>query len=519
MASAFTRVGALRAAAAITASTYVTVALGLVVSTILARSLGPDDYGRYAYLLWLVGLLVTIGNHGLPIAATRHIPEFKGADHEADAASLYSWLKKWQWVSLVVTAAIFAASIAFFEPIGWSSHRMLFAVLCVLCFIPKAFFYFHTSVAKGHGAFWIEAFGNTLMSVIYTLGVATLAWFHASLNTNLWWFAGISMAHMLTMTLMLRRSEIRGSSAPLAPEVRARVQVHLRWTSLQVFVAALSNRTVETYLLGRLIGPAEVGYFAIATNLVRGGIELVSSSLTTILMPSLAHARGAGGAAQVNLIVQDTLRYFTFLGGMTAGLGWLLAEPGVDLLYGHRYSTVAHAVQWMSVISGIFLIETPFSSVLATLDDHRFRTSLSFLYFGLSAAFAILLVPPYGIMGAIAANAVTRLCTFLMCSIWVTRRQQLTIPWMDMVRALLAIAGSMALAIGLNHLVGGTLIQWLAGLLYAVSLPCLMFFTGVWKPKDIELLLKVTQRLPTLAKWLAPLLKRMPESATSKSSS
>lgn len=502
----------MRAAAAMTFSTYVTVVLGLVVSTILARSLGPDDYGRYAYLLWLVGLLVTIGNHGFPMAATRHISEFKGAAHDGDAASLYSWLKKWQWVSLAATAAVFAGCMPFFEPIGWSGQRLLFTGLCILCFVPKAFFFFHTSVAKGHGAFWIEASGNMVMSVLYTLGVAALAWAHASLIANLWWFAAVSVAHMVAMAVMLKRSEIRGSATPLAPDVRSRVQLHLRWTSLQVFVAALSNRTVETYLLGRLIGPAEVGYFAIATNLVRGGIELVSSSLTTILMPSLAHARGAGGQAQVNVILQDTLRYFAFLGGLTAGMGWLLAEPGVSLLYGHRYGTVAHAVQVMSVISGFFLIETPFISVLATLDDHRFKTGLSVLYFALSAAFAILLVPSHGIMGAIAANGLTRMTTFLLCAVWVQRRQALSIPWADGLRALVSVAGSMALASGLNHLVGGIAIQWVSGGVYAIALTCLTLLTGLWKPKDIELLLKITQRVPALSRVLAPVLARAPSS-------
>ena len=51
MSGSFTRVGALRAAAVMTLSTYVTVGLGLVVSAVLARSLGPDDYGRCAFLL------------------------------------------------------------------------------------------------------------------------------------------------------------------------------------------------------------------------------------------------------------------------------------------------------------------------------------------------------------------------------------------------------------------------------------------------------------------------------------
>lgn len=493
-----------------TLSTYVTVGLGLVVSAVLARSLGPDDYGRYAYMLWLVGLLVAVGNHGFPNVATRQISELKGAGEAASAASLYSWLKKWQTVSLLAVAAVFAACMPFIEPIGWSEHVTLLTVLCILCFLPKAFFFFHTSVAKGHGAFWIEASGNMVLSIVYTLGVLVLAAMHGSLLANLWWFAAVSGAHMVVMMLMLRRSDIRGTREALEPDLKARVAVHLRWTSLQVFVAALSNRTVETYLLARLIGPAEVGYFAIATNLVRGGIELVSSSLTTILMPSLAHARGAGGVAQVNMIMQDTLRYFGFLGAMMAGLGWLLADPGVALLYGSRYGAVAHTVQVMAVLSGFFLVETPFTSALATLDDHRFRTFLSVLFFGLSAGLALALVPPYGIMGAVAANGLTRMTTFLLCAVWVKRELSLQVPWRDALRTVVAVALSMGVALGLRWLVDGVWMQWASGLLYALLLTVSTLLLGLWKPKDIHLLLKITQRFPAVGKLLGPVLRKLP---------
>jgi len=510
MAGSFTRVGALRAAAVMTLSTYVTVGLGLVVSAVLARSLGPEDYGRYAYMLWLVGLLVSIGNNGFPSVATRQISELKGAGDLSSAASVYSWLKKWQTLSLVATALVFAACMPFIEPIGWSEHVALLTVVCILCFLPKAFFFFHTSVAKGHGAFWIEANGNMVLSVAYTLGVVVLATLHGSLLANLWWFAAVSAAHMGVMVFMLRRSDIQGSREPLQPDLKERVGVHLRWTSLQVFIASLSNRTVETYLLARLIGPAEVGYFAIATNLVRGGIELVSSSLTTILMPSLAHARGAGGVAHVNMIMQDALRYFGFLGALMAGMGWLLAEPGVALLYGTRYSDVAHTVQIMAVVSGAFLIENPFTSALATLDNHRFRTFMSTLFFALSAGFAFALVPSHGILGAVAANGLTRLVTFLLCAFWVRRELALQLPWGDGLRTLTATGLSMALALGLRWLIDGALMQWASGLVYAVALTMTTLLFGLWKPKDIHLLLKITQRFPAIGKLLGPLLRKLP---------
>jgi len=467
----------------------------------------------------LVGILVALGNHGLPIVATRQIPELIGAGDISPAASLYSWLGKWQTVSLLVLAVVFAAGVGFIEPIGWSEHFVTFTAICIICFLPKAYFLFHTSVAKGHGAFWVEANANMILSIVYTLGVVAVAALGGSLLTNLWWFAGVSAAHLVLMKFMLRRTDIKGTKEPLSPELKSRVTVHLRWASIQVFVAALSNRTIEVYLLARLIGPAEVGYFAIATNLVRGGIELVSSSLTTILMPSLAHARGSGGREQVNVIICDTLRYFGFLGGLTAGLGWLLAEPGVSLLYGPRYELVAHTVQIMAVFSGFFLIETPFSAALATLDDHRFRTFLTLLFFGLSACLALTLVPRYGLLGAVAANGMTRFTTFLLCSLWVKRSLALKLPWLDAMRTLTAVTLAMALALLMRWLIDGVIMQWVSGLVYAVALTAMTLMLGLWKPKDIHLLLKITQRFPVIGKLLGPLLRKPPSQTDSHTSS
>ena len=51
MSVSISRLGAIKAAAVMALSTYVTVALGLVVSALLARQLGPTEYGRYAYVL------------------------------------------------------------------------------------------------------------------------------------------------------------------------------------------------------------------------------------------------------------------------------------------------------------------------------------------------------------------------------------------------------------------------------------------------------------------------------------
>ena len=49
------RMAALRSMALVSASTYVEYALGLFISVWIARALGPADFGRYAFTVWLCG--------------------------------------------------------------------------------------------------------------------------------------------------------------------------------------------------------------------------------------------------------------------------------------------------------------------------------------------------------------------------------------------------------------------------------------------------------------------------------
>ena len=71
---------ALRAALQMTGSTYVIYAAGLVVSALIARSIGPEQFGRYSYLVWLAGVLILISNNGLTTSGIRFVSECLGRD-------------------------------------------------------------------------------------------------------------------------------------------------------------------------------------------------------------------------------------------------------------------------------------------------------------------------------------------------------------------------------------------------------------------------------------------------------
>lgn len=506
MSRPFSRIAAVKAAALMATSTYVTVFLGLVVSALIARSLGPDDFGRYAYLLWLSGILVVLGNNGFGISAIRFISESLGKGQPETARNIHGWLRRRQLVSVAAIVVVFALAFPWIKPAGWEGHAGLLVGVVVISVMAKTIYLFDVSVAKGHGLFSVEAWSTMVMSLIYTVGVAVLALLKSSLSAYLIFFAAVSVGHLLVIRPMMKRLDVVPGRAPCDDELLARVKNHWAWTVVQVSVATLSNKTIETFLLNRLVGPAEVGYFAIATNLTRGAVELVSSSLTTLLMPAMAHAYGAGGMRQVNTILSDALRYSMFLGLMIAGLGTLWAALGVGLMYGDKYATVVQVLQAMVLIGGLTLTEGAFGALLSTTDNQRVRAYVALLSVGVSAAAALVLVPQYGLMGAVLAHAITRITVLSVMALFITRLLKLSLPWRELGRLTASAVLAALVAGGIVWLHPHVLVQFAAGIVYAVVFIIATIWLKGWRAKDARLLASLAGRKPSLTgRWVPPL--------------
>lgn len=506
MTQSFTRLAAVKAAAIMSLSTYATVILGLVVSALLTRSLGPQDFGRYAYVLWLVGLLLSLGNHGIPVTATRFISEMLGAERPDKASAIHGWLQKVQRITLVLVSLVFLMCLPFLSPTGWEHEHALLAGVCLICFWPKAMYQFQTAVAKGHWAFWVEAWGNMIASVVYTIGVTVLYFTHAGLHATLAWFTGTCVMHLVLARVLQQRANIRPQAAPIDAPDLARVKHVMGWTALQTLIGALSARTFEIYLLGRLIGLAEVGYYTIAVNLARGGIELLSSSLSTLLMPALARARGQGGYEQLRPLLTDANRYFLFLGVLMAGVGTMWSPPVIDIVYGTRYAVVTPVLQWMVVIGGLALLDNPIVSLLLIIEDQRIRTARAVAALVISATSALLLIPEHGLMGAVWSSAVTTTLITIGFGYYAYRIVGFRPPWLALGGIAMSGLGAAAAARTLLWIDDGAAMHWFAGFLYALTLLLLTVIMRVWSPRDASILISLLKRKE---RAFSPLIARL----------
>ena len=507
MSNPFSGLATAKAALLMTGSTYVSFFFGLIVSAIIARAVGPEDFGRYVYIVWLSGVLVQLGNNGLNTTGIRFISESLGRESKRSARAVHGWLLRLQYLCLIATTVGFLVTLPLTLPAGWNGQVVLFAGVVLVSMIAKTFYLFDVSMAKGYGQFSVEAFSTMTVSAVNLVCVLVLWLLKASLTAYLALFALTSVAYAVIVWRMLRARRIKPSGRGLDEALAPRLKNHLLWTVLLTVAAAFGNKASETYLLSQYVGPAEVGFFAIAASLTRGGVELLSAGLNTVLMPLMGHGFGAGGKERVNAILADAVRFFSFAGLLLAGVGFLWAEGAIALMYGAAYQPAVLVFKVMAVVAGVTLSQGAFGALLSTTDNQRIRAYVAVLSVALSVAAAVLLVPRYGLIGAVAAHAASSVVIFLLIGLGIVRVFSVSLPWGALLRqtlaALLAAAGAGA-CLWLNT---SLVMQFVAGLVYAVVFIVASFVFRSWKANDVAQLMPLADRFPkSLGRALPALL-------------
>lgn len=486
---------ALRSVALVSASTYVEYALGLFISVWIARALGPADFGRYAFTVWLCSWLMTFCNHALTTSSTKFIAEAYGAELPEVASHIsYRLMRNQSW-SCAVVIALFFAGVAIIQPQEWKGFILPVAVLVSIGVVAKSNYSLWVAISKGQEKFEPVSIATVTGGVFTLVFVVIAAIFHASLMT----FVGLFTVSCLMLNLINRIAYRRYckpvSPGEVPPEMSRRLTRHLRLTAVLILLLALKSNTIEVFLLNTYANSTAVGFFAIAGTLTRGAVELFSVGLTTTLLPYMARAFGQKGQAQATRVLSEATRFYWATGLMIAGLGFITTPSLVTLMYGNKYVEAIPAIEVTLVLAGLLLITNSIAAFQVVTDRQgdRLRISGSALVINVILGFS--LIPHFGLLGAVLCYAGTRLAELLICTLYIRRVASAGLPVAVMARlfvvALVATgAGWLVADITPGHLAFVT-----GSIVFTVVFLPASFFVRYWSEEDYRLMGMITDKL------------------------
>jgi O-antigen/teichoic acid export membrane protein len=452
----------------------INLALGVVVTAIVVRTLGKEGYGEWSTLgivTRLIGFFMNFGMEGVALREAARHPE---QEHE--------WIGAAITLRLVAMGPVILASLGAIVALQ-QSHEMLIAGMVLLIGMPFG------GVSALGLLFQLRVDNRvpmlvlTLRSILWGAAVGIISWQGGgmvALAVGLVVTNSIGSIVQALLALKLHARWPRPSRKQLRPLLRVGIPIGISGLMIMAYAR------IDQVIVFVISGSKQAGLYGAVYNVLDQS-HFVPISILTTLAPVLAASWPANRERllRASQLTAELLAVASF-GALAFAIA--AAEPFVRLIFGAEFASAAPA---LPVLGGAFILICYGylnGNLLLTmgLQNRLLRISLVALVVNLAGNF--ILVPLFGFMGAASMTLVTELVVFLQATRLVMGKLELTTPPLGRFGRSAAAATALGLGLGALRLGGAPL-----GVLVAVSCvayPLLLFASRALTFDDVRLVLR-----------------------------
>jgi O-antigen/teichoic acid export membrane protein len=466
---------------------YTEYVLGLLTSILIARHLGPQNFGSYSLIIWLVSVGVTMTNAGTTSAVIKFVAELRGSGREELIQPLLVFLRRTQRICLTVVLGV-AALLSVFAGNRLApgfDHLVLFGLLVVTISL-RAPYMFNISLAKGFENFRATA-TVSLIATPLNLAMVIIAWLvHAPAGGFLVVFA-ISSAvfYLVSHRQAMRLVPPSDIGTQLPPELRRRLVRHMRLVAVTITVGFVAASDVEVLFLNLFASPAAAGQFKVAFQLATGASLLLPGVLGALLLPMMANALSRSMSMAGRRFVAAT-SYLALLAAPLVAFGGVFAAAVIALLYGPSYAPAAPVLAVCLFGSALGTVGQGASSLLVSADQQRNILILVVINGALKFLLDYVLTFHYGLAGAVVACVSANIFTVSAMTVMAMRVSGLHPDWSRLSRIILAALLAAVAALPFRGLWAPLPTLLVGGTVLSLAYLLLTFALGCWTRGDIE---------------------------------
>ncbi len=357
------------------------------------RMFGPENYGRFAFVLSLSYLGQMLGDFGTLDVLGRFVPEIPAGQ----TRQLYMRLLVFKIaVSLLAGAVSVGAALWLSDWMTptWALLAGLSVTIHIVARLP-----FQLALGLNRiGAWMAEQSGRQWFLLVALL----LLW-------QLWGFTGALVAVVLMEALFAglglwgwlrdywQPAELRLDWLFIRPYLRFGLSFFLANLTA---VALYRSGPVLVELLTRQ--SAEAGYFNLALGLFLM-VYITLSQFAQSLIPTLGGFRAKGETAQMQAWLDNFVWYSWLISWLGVIIAWLTAAWVAPLVFGAEFAPAASALKWISLSIPLTAVLWAGNSLSTVVGRGRIKFAASLAGLIVFVAGAVWLTPLYGAVGAAMA--------------------------------------------------------------------------------------------------------------------
>lgn len=370
---------------------------------LLARWLGPHDFGIYAYVLVIVTLLGLGFSLGFNSSGLRFVPNYLARKR---LRRLSGFVRRSHGLVLAfsVFGALCCAGLAFAFRSSIEAYYFVPLLVGLLCVPVWTLLNQFESTARSFG--WVNVAyvpGFILRPLLLTAFVGGAVWLHGEADavTAVWALTGACAIAALVQGLLVAFG-IRPHLATVKPIFHTPhwFAISLSFLMIDGFRMLLDN--TDVLMIGKLLDPHSVAvYFAAIRS--GGLVAFVSFSMMAFAVPKFAEIHSTGSRQDLQKFVTEVIHLMFWPSLLAAGLLAVLG-PFVLSLFGPDFGTGYPAM--LVVLVGLVLRAAtgPVEYLLNVTGHHRDTMRVYAVAAVASIVLNLLLIPAFGIIGAAIAT-------------------------------------------------------------------------------------------------------------------
>ncbi|MGI9424899.1 MAG: oligosaccharide flippase family protein [Hyphomicrobiaceae bacterium] len=459
------------------ANIYTEYLLGLIVSIVIARSLGPADFGVYALIVWVCALSITVINAGISVAAIKFTSELSGRGQTAVLPLIQRYLARIQLVKGFIFLTIFGL-IALLAPgilVEEGQRILLWMVIPVVLF--KSFHMFQVGIIKGHQEFRALARIAFIVAPLNILFVTVAYLTSPTIFGYLVAFVLTSIVYFLASNSSLKMIKVVGdgsSRTKIDEDLKARINKLLKYTSLIIILAYVVYGQSELLFLKHLGNASDLAFFSVGFVLARSASALVPGVYNNILLPRISYAVGKDDQTAASALMSAS-RHMLFLGLLCAVPIAVFAEDIVLFLYGEEYRAAYIPTMIFAIVAVLGGVRDTTNAYLVSVDAQPMILKIVAALFCGTIILDFFLIAEYGLLGGVVAYAVMEVIATAAISFFAYQRLG---RWPEVNKVAKALAAA-ALSAGVAYSIGAAL-SFTGGFIIGAAVSPVAFIIGLF---------------------------------------
>ncbi|OGD08950.1 hypothetical protein A2397_05130 [Candidatus Amesbacteria bacterium RIFOXYB1_FULL_44_23] len=386
----------LRQSAITVFSTVANGGLAAVFYLLIARSLGPTQYGMFALIVATAAIMTVVFDFGNDRGMVKFISGFESQPKKIHQVLKFSFLTKLvSSTSLVIICTVFSKELAviiFNQPL-----MTPYVPLIAIAFSSQLFFYFVTYYfqAKEQFVWWGLTFvGANFIRLI--LAVILLSQGRMDTAVAAWLFI---LTPILSFLIGIKKIGLDFLKVSIEKKMIMEILSFNKWVIGFSTISTISSK-LDTYLTSYILKLSDVGVYGLANQAV-------------IIMPNLVSALGAVTSPKFSRFDsrEHNQSYLTksllFFGLVSLASVIVLLPIGVGFMVfsGSEYLAGLFPFVIILLAQGLFLALTPIrDSILYYFSKPQFFFWAGLVHGAITLLSGALLLPKYGLVGAGLSN-------------------------------------------------------------------------------------------------------------------